>query len=111
MNDIAVPNYDNVLTEDSRQQTMTKHRKHGFKSAGNATRYSKVAAAQYLRWTRQNRPPDHDYFRSQHGRYNLTKICLPLETRDTLYVQLMCTVCMHISENTKYNKYQNLYIF
>lgn len=66
MNDIAVPNYDNVLTEDSRQQTMTKHRKHGFKSAGNATRYSKVAAAQYLRWNRQNRPPDHDYFRSQH---------------------------------------------
>lgn len=42
MNDIAVPNYDNVLTEDSRQQTMTKHRKHGFKSAGNATRYFKV---------------------------------------------------------------------
>lgn len=41
MNDIGVPNNDNVLTEDSRQ--MPKHRKHGFKSANNVTRYSKVA--------------------------------------------------------------------
>nr|XP_034324006.1 uncharacterized protein LOC117688947 [Crassostrea gigas] len=46
---------------------MTKYRKHGFKSAGNATRYSKGTAAQYLRWTRPNRPPDHDYFCSDHG--------------------------------------------
>eukprot|EP00105_Crassostrea_gigas_P013170 XP_011429401.1 PREDICTED: uncharacterized protein LOC105329739 [Crassostrea gigas] len=46
---------------------MTKYRKQGFKSAGNAARYSKVTSAQNLRWARLKRPPDHDYFCSDLG--------------------------------------------
>lgn len=46
---------------------MTKYRKQGFKSAGNAARYSKVTSAQNLRWARLKRPHDHDYFCSDLG--------------------------------------------
>uniref|UniRef100_K1PRA5 Uncharacterized protein n=1 Tax=Magallana gigas TaxID=29159 RepID=K1PRA5_MAGGI len=51
---------------------MTKYRKQGFKSAGNAARYSKVTSAQKLRWARLKRPPDHDYFCSDIERKKLS---------------------------------------
>lgn len=70
---------------------MTKYRKHGVQSAGNADRYSKVTAAQYLHWTIQNRPPDHDYCRCEHGRYNLTSAFLGKPEKYAVGLCLHCT--------------------
>ena len=63
------PNYVIKLTADEK---MTKYRKHGYKSASTSGRYSKVAAAQYLRWSRQNTSSDHDFISSKQGRLDIS---------------------------------------
>ena len=63
------PNYVIKLTADEK---MTKYRKHGYKSASTSGKYSKVAAAQYLRWSRQNASSDHDYIGSKQGRLDIS---------------------------------------
>lgn len=91
MNDIAFPNYDNVLTEHKLKADDEEISQVGIKSAGNATRYSKVTDAQYQRWTRPSRPPDHDYFCNEHGRYNYYLTSTFLRNPETC----IYTVCVH----------------